>query len=151
MHLVAVVETEIAIKDRQNHTIGGTENPGVKPKILIVDDQKEVCVAMKRYFTVCGFDVECASELEEAEAMITCNSYAVLISDLHLTPIRGNEGLELIRVLRHRSPQTRTVMLTAYSTPDVEKEAYACGVAKVLNKPVALSELRRILQEFLER
>lgn len=128
----------------------GVEISAEKPKMLIVDDQKEVCVALKRYFTVCGFDVESASELEEAAAMIAGNSYAIMISDLHLTPIRGNEGLEIVRVLRHRSPKTKIIILTAYSTPEVEEEAYACGVAKVLNKPVALSELHHIILQLLE-
>ena len=129
----------------------GTGNPDGRPKILIVDDQKEVCGAMSRYFTVYGFDVECASEKEQAEAMINEDNYAVLISDLHLTPIRGNEGLALVRALRHRSPETKIIMLTAYSTPEVEKEAYECGVAKVLNKPIALSALHQIVLEFLEK
>ncbi len=123
----------------------------MKPKILIVDDQKEVCTAVQCYFTVCGFDVDCASELEEAEAMITGNHYAVLISELHLTPIRSNEGLELVRVTRYRSPDTRIIMLTAYSTPEVEKEAYARGIANVLNKPVALSSIHQMVLQFLER
>ncbi len=147
---MAVMTQEIVITDAQNPKSDSAENFGVRPKILIVDDQKEVCVAMKRYFTVCGFDVEWAAELEEAEALVTGNTYAVLISDLHLTPIRGNEGLELVRVLSHRSPETRIILLTAYSTPEVEKEAYACGVARVLNKPIALSALHRIVLEFLE-
>jgi DNA-binding NtrC family response regulator len=149
VHQIAGMNAETVITDVPN-TREDAENPSVKPKILIVDDQKEVCVAMSRYFTVCGFDVECASELEEAEALISGNTYAALISDLHLTSIRSNEGLELVRMVRHRSPETKVIMLTAYSTPEVEKEALACGVSRVLNKPIALSILHRTVVDLLK-
>jgi CheY-like chemotaxis protein len=123
----------------------------MKTKILIVDDLKEILLTMSRYFAIHGFEVDCASEREEAEALIEENSYAVVVTDLHLTPVKSNEGLEIVRLLRHESPETKVIMLTAYSTEEVEKEADRHGISAFLRKPVSLPVLRQAVQESLER
>jgi len=125
--------------------------PGMRPRILIVDDLKEILVTMRRYFVAHGFDVDCASEREEAEALIGVNEYAVVVTDLQLTPVRSNEGLEIVRLLHHESPQTKIIMLTAYNTEEVEKEAGKYGVSSFLKKPVPLPVLRDAVTESLGR
>jgi len=120
-------------------------------KILIVDDLKEILLTMSRYFATHGYEVDCASEKEEAEALIDANSYSVVITDLHLTPVKSNEGLDIVRLLRHESPQTKIIMLTAYSTEEVEKEAERHGISAFLRKPVSLPVLRQAVQASLGR
>lgn len=124
---------------------------GMKTKILIVDDLKEILLTMSRYFAIHGYDVDCASEKEEAEALISVNKYSAVITDLHLTPVKSNEGLDIIRVVRHDSPDTKVIMLTAYSTEEVEREADKHGISAFLRKPVSLPILRQTLQESLGR
>ena len=123
----------------------------MKTKILIVDDLKEILLTMSRYFAIHGYDVDCASEKEEAEALIGANNYAVVVTDLHLTPVKSNEGLDIVRLLRHESPETKVIMLTAYSTEEVEKEADKHGIAKFLRKPISLPVLRQAVQDSLGR
>jgi DNA-binding NtrC family response regulator len=123
----------------------------MKTRILIVDDLKEILQTMSRYFAIHGYEVDCASEKEEAEALIGANCYAVVITDLHLTPVKSNEGLDIVRALRHESPETRVIMLTAYSTDEVEKEADRFGICAFLRKPVSLPVLRQAVQKCLER
>jgi DNA-binding NtrC family response regulator len=123
----------------------------MKTKILIVDDLKEILLTMSRYFAIHGFEVDCASEKEEAEALIGANNYSVVITDLHLTPVKSNEGLEIVRVLHHESPETKIIMLTAYSTEEVEREAGKHGISAFLRKPVSLPILRQAVQESLGR
>ncbi len=121
----------------------------MKAKILIVDDLQEVLVTMRRHFEAHGFQVDCATELEEAEALLGANKYSVLITDLQLTPVRSNEGLAIVRHAHHESPETRVIMLTAYTTEEVEREANRYGIASFLKKPVSLSLLRRKVLESL--
>jgi two-component system response regulator (stage 0 sporulation protein F) len=123
----------------------------MKTKILIVDDLKEIVMTMSRYFAIHGYEVDCASEREEAEALICANSYSVVITDLHLTPVRSNEGLEIVRLLHHEAPETRVIMLTAYDNEEVEKEADRYGISAFLRKPVSLPLLRQAVQESLRR
>ena len=75
----------------------------------------------------------------------------MVVTDLHLTPVKSNEGLDIVRLPRHESPETKVIMLTAYSTEEVEKEADKHGISKFLRKPVSLPVLRRAVQESLGR
>ena len=117
----------------------------MKPRILIVDDEESILSAVRDYFeTQARFDVDCARELEEAEALLSHVHYDLLIADLRLTGAHSSEGLELIRFARERSPWTRVVLLTSYGSPELESEAMSRGVDAFLQKPMPLSDLARL-------
>lgn len=106
-------------------------------------------MAMAHYFEFLGFHVDCASEREEAEALLSGNRYDIVITDLQLTPLRSNEGLEIVQWVRHQAPETVIIMLTAYSTPEVEKEVCQSGLGMLLNKPVSLQDLQKVVEDSL--
>ena len=92
-------------------------------RILVVDDQESICLAMKDYLEHRGHHVDCASQLLEAEALLSAGRYAVVIADLRLSASEPAGGLRLLRRVRESSPRTRTVLLTAYGSPQAEAEA----------------------------
>lgn len=114
-------------------------------RILIVDDQRPILVAMKEYFGINGYEVDCASDFEEAEALLADVYYDVVIADLRLTGINGVEGLELVAGVRERNPRTRIIILTAYGSLEIEKEALWRGVDAFLCKPIPLSQLAQMV------
>ena len=77
-------------------------------RILVVDDEEPIVFAMSEYFTLKGYEVDTAREIEEAEALISQWHYDVVIADLRLTGTQGIEGLEILRYLADRFPATRT-------------------------------------------
>jgi two-component system response regulator (stage 0 sporulation protein F) len=119
-------------------------------RILIVDDEIPILFAMREYFTPLGYEVDCAREREEAEAMLANDEFSVVIADLRLTGINGNEGLEIVGFIRERSPDTRIVVLTAYGSPEIEMEARKRGADAFLHKPKPLSEVAQIVAGLLE-
>jgi two-component system, NtrC family, response regulator AtoC len=120
----------------------------MKPRILVVDDEEPILFAIREYFET-RFDIDCARELEEAEALLSHVRYALLIADLRLTGIHSSEGLELIRFARDRSPWTRIVLLTSYGSPELENEAVSRGVDAFLQKPMPLADLARIAADLI--
>jgi DNA-binding response OmpR family regulator len=114
-------------------------------RILVVDDEEPILFAISEYFEPLGYQVDCARELEEAEALLSHVRYALMIADLRLTGIHSNEGLELIRFARDRSPWTRIIVLTGYGSADMEAEALGRGVDAFLQKPMPLAELAEIV------
>jgi DNA-binding NtrC family response regulator len=116
----------------------------MKPRILVVDDEEAILLAIHEYFVPLKYEVDCARELEEAEALLAHVRYALLIADLRLTGIHSNEGLELIRFTRERSPWTRIVVLTGYGSAEMESEAVGRGVDAFLQKPMPLADLAEI-------
>lgn len=118
-------------------------------RILLVDDEESILFALRRYFTRLGFEVACARELEEAEALLANDDYAVVIADLSLTDNGSTEGLEVIRFSRLRSPETRVILLTAYGSPEIEREAMRRGIDAFLHKPKPLPEIAAIVHNFI--
>ncbi|HZS08158.1 MAG TPA: response regulator [Blastocatellia bacterium] len=114
-------------------------------RILVVDDENPILFAMKGYFTTHGYEVDCAREFEEAEALLANIHYSVVVADLRLTGINGVEGLELVAWVRERCPRTHIIILTAYGSPEIEKEALRCGVDAFLRKPIPLPQLAQIV------
>jgi CheY-like chemotaxis protein len=120
-------------------------------RMLIVDDEEPILLAMQEYFRTLGYEVDCAREKEEAEALLAKVSYALVIADLRLTGIYGVEGLELVAYVRQRCANTRMILLTAYGTPEIEAEARRLGVDAFLYKPKPLPELAQIVMALTGR
>jgi DNA-binding NtrC family response regulator len=118
-------------------------------RMLVLDDEDPILFAMREYFGTCGFQVDCARELEEAEALVLKHSYDIVVADLRLTNVYGAEGLSLIAHVRQCSPRTTVILLTAYGSAEVEREARRLGVATVLHKPKPLPEIARIVFDLL--
>jgi DNA-binding NtrC family response regulator len=114
-------------------------------RILVVDDEDSILFAIKEYFTTHGYEVDCAREFEEAEALLANVCYSVVIADLRLTGINGVEGLELVGYVKERCPWTRIIILTAYGSREVEQEALKRGVDAFLRKPKPLPQLAQIV------
>lgn len=113
-------------------------------QLLIVDNEETILFALKRYFSRLRFRVDAASELEEAEALVAHTRYDLAILDLSLTAGGTTEGLEILRFLRARSPRTHAIILTAFGTPSIEREALRRGARTVLHKPQPLPEIARV-------
>lgn len=110
-------------------------------RVLIVDDEKPILVAIREYLSALGFLVDAATELEEALALLSNVPYDLLIADLRLTGFGGSEGLEILGYARSRRPEIRSIILSAYGSPEVELEARRRGVDRFLHKPSPLSDL----------
>ena len=115
-------------------------------KLLLVDDEKNVLAGLDRYFRVAGFQVDCAREREEAEAMLADGGYDAVLVDLSLTTGHGPDGLGVVQVARDFCPRARIVVLTALGSAVVQQEAYRLGADVFLQKPRPLEEIRGALE-----
>jgi DNA-binding NtrC family response regulator len=120
------------------------------PRLLVVDDEESIRFSMSEYFGLQGFKVDTAHEVEEAEKLIETKNYAVIIQDLRLGTTRNSDGLEIIRLVREKSPGTRVVVLTAYGSAEMEEEARRSGADAFLRKPKPLSQVAQVVQGLIE-
>jgi len=117
--------------------------------LLLVDDQASLLGTMREFFMMRGFAVDCATELEEAQALVDCREYSLAICDIGLNGTRDAEGLEVISHIRGLSPQTRIIVLTGGSLPSIIDRAPDWRVDCVLTKPQPLAELVAIVERLL--
>jgi len=119
-------------------------------KLLVVDDEESICFSMSEYFSQHGFKVDTAREMEEAEGLIKETDYQVIIQDLRLGLARRPDGMEIIKLVHKRNPETRIVVLTSYGSPEAEAEARRAGADAFLRKPKPLSQVAQVVQGLIE-
>jgi DNA-binding response OmpR family regulator len=115
--------------------------------LLIVEDSEPIRFGLTEYFTARGYQVDAASELEEARATLRTHAYDLVITDLRLSD--QVEGLDVISEVRARYPLTRVILLTAYGSPSVEAAATHLGVNLFLQKPIRLADLEQAAASLL--
>ena len=116
------------------------------PRLLIAEDEVAIRFAMKEYFEDLGYQVDCAGGEHEARVLLEVHDYSVVIADLRLGPHGVAQGLDLVRTVKDSFPGTRTMILTAYGSPDVEGEAQRIGVDAFLHKPERLKKIAEVVR-----
>ena len=122
-----------------------------RERILIVDDEDLIVLSMRKYFEGLGFAVDSAYELEEAQALLANYHYDLVIADLRLTGIGGVEGLQIVSDVHQRCANPRIILLSAFGTPEIERESYNRGADAFLHKPKAMMEIAQIARTLLEQ
>src|SRR5258705_6988865 len=127
-----------------------TQEQGAPAHLLIVDDEESIRFSMSEYFSRHGFEVDTAREIEEAEKLIEKTDYKVIIQDLKVGITRHSDGMNIIKLIHRRSPETRIVVLTAYGSAEIEAEALRSGADAFLQKPKPLSQVAQVVQGLIE-
>ena len=137
------------LRGRDKIAVSGESDAG-RRNLLVVDDEESICFSMREYFSQHGYKVDTAREMEEAEGLIKATNYKVIIQDLRLSVRRHPDGLDIIKLVHERNPDTRIVVLTSYGTQEVEEEARRAGADAFLRKPKPLSQVAQVVQGLIE-
>ncbi len=114
-----------------------------KPHILIVDDEPFVLASLREIVNREGhYRVDVAENGSAALAQALREQYSVIITDLMLTDITG---IELLKALKERTPETQVIMMSGKGTIDFAVEAMKMGAFDFLGKPYSPPHLLHIL------
>jgi CheY-like chemotaxis protein len=116
--------------------------------ILIVDDEPQVAFFLGKTLERLNQDyhVTVAHSGEEALKALNASPVDLLVTDLRMP---GISGLELIRWVRISSPQTRTILITAYGNDAIEADARHMEAYRYITKPLNIGDFKRVVQEAL--
>ncbi len=120
----------------------------MKGRLLVVDDEHGILVALKGLFGKEGYEVETAESGEEALAKVKAGLFHVIITDLSM---QGMSGLDLMRAVRQLDPACAVLMITAYGTQRIAVEAMKAGAEDYLPKPFDNDELRIKVRNVMEK
>ena len=115
----------------------------------MVDDKVTLCFAMREYFKLYNYQVDCAHNVDDAMTHLNTYRYAVMITDLDLSETHDLDGFKVIKMAQELFTETRIIILTAYGSAEVESAARDLGVSAFLHKPKPLSEVARIVFEIV--
>ena len=114
-------------------------------KILIVEDDADVCWAAERVAARMGYEPVAAENGDEALRLIRSNRFLLALVDAKLPDI---EGIEVAARLRARQPDLRVVLISGYfyaDDPSVREWIESGLIQGFVSKPFELSDLRRTL------
>ena len=121
----------------------------IKQRILLVDDEETVLHVLRN--SLRKWD-------DEYEVITATNGYDALQAmqqrpfDLVVTDYRMDDmdGLELMDAVHADYPETRVILITAYGSDNLSKEAHRLDVYRYLLKPLEIPTFRRIVRETLD-
>ena len=116
-------------------------------RVLVVDDEKAMRVALKGLLTKEGYQVETADSGAEALTRIDTGSFHVVITDLSMD---GVSGMQVLEHARRVDPDLAVIMITAYGSEKIAVEAMKNGAADYLPKPFDNDELRVVVRRVME-
>lgn len=109
----------------------------IEGKILIVDDNEEILVALKMFLGEHFSEVHTREDPEGALALVRKNKIDLCILDMNFSPgsSSGREGLELMKNIRDIHPNMVVVFITAYGDIDLVIKAIREGGTDFIQKP----------------
>jgi DNA-binding response OmpR family regulator len=121
-----------------SHSRKGEMN--MKPvKILVVDDEANICENVKKILCKKNYDVTLSLNAQDALDKLAQDSFSLLISDIVMP---GKNGLELLKLVKQQWPLTKAVIMTAYASTDTAMKAIRLGAVDYIPKPFTPEELR---------
>ena len=118
------------------------------PKILVVDDQRNMRTTLSMMLRGAGYDVDEAADGAEACDRVLAESYELVLTDLKMG---ARDGMDVLRHVKQEAPLTEVIMMTAFGTIESAVEAMRIGAYDYIQKPFTEEELLVKVQKAVEK
>jgi len=122
-------------------------NYAVPPHILVMDDDVNVAKGLEMVFSEEGYDVDLAGTGELALKAFKEKRFDLLVADLRLP---GIDGMDVIKEVKAKEPQTEVIVITGYGTPSLAVDAMKMGVNDFLPKPFTEDQIKVAVDDALK-
>lgn len=159
--LYALYHTDGLSVFRLNPCHGRSESPTaarakgtILPRVLVVDDDPMVCVAIEVCLQRQGFEVTVADSGEAGMRALEASDFDVMLIDVFMPHMHGFES---IRMFRERQPDVPIIAMSGYAfantgrAPDFLRMTIELGAASCLRKPFTPNALLTSVNECLTK
>lgn len=118
----------------------------MKKRILVIEDDLQVLRSLTKILEMEGYEVK---ESESAEAIIDYvkkNEFDLVLVDLVLS---GMDGIEILKIVKEKNPETVVFILTGYPTRSSIMRAKQFGADDYILKPVTAADLLKRIKDYL--
>jgi DNA-binding NtrC family response regulator len=115
-----------------------------RARILAIDDEKNIRHLLRNELTLEGFDVTTAKSGEEGLRILKDKHFDVVLLDIKLPQMNG---IDVLRNLKQKSPNTEVIMITGYGDIQTAVESMKLGARDYITKPFKLSELLALVND----
>lgn len=119
----------------------------MQPTILIIDDDASLRRVLEYHLQEAGYDVVTAATGEEGVERFGKFAPQLVMCDMQMP---GMDGMQVLRAVKERSPETPVIIVTAFGTVDVAVQAMKLGAYDYITKPFNRDELRLTVARALQ-
>jgi DNA-binding NtrC family response regulator len=124
------------------------KNASNSPHLLLIDDDRWLLESMADWLRSEGFRTQTAAGIPEAKKKFEEDDFGLILCDVRL---EDGDGMDLLRWMKKRQPQTPVLMMTGYAGPEAGSEAVAAGAFDLLTKPLIDQELLLSMRRAMEQ
>jgi DNA-binding NtrC family response regulator len=117
-----------------------------KAKVLIVDDEPEICKLFSKVLSKEGYEVLTAGRGTEAIEKVQKEEPKVVLLDIKMP---GMDGMETLRRLKETSQETSVIIVTAHGSMDSAVEAIKLGAYDYVTKPFDIEKIKILIKRAL--
>lgn len=115
-------------------------------RILIVDDEETIRLALRKFLRSRGYEVEVAGSGDQAMQILDRESFSLMLCDVRMP---GMTGVQVVPEARKKDQDLAIIMLTAVNDAATATEVLASGAIDYLMKPVELADLQQAVDRAL--
>ncbi|MDD5136088.1 MAG: response regulator [Candidatus Omnitrophica bacterium] len=116
-------------------------------KILVVDDERDICDFMQSFFIERGYSVLTALSGEDALTLIKNEKPDLILLDIKM---KGMDGIAALKHIKDIDRKIKVVMVTALEDQERMDEACRLGACEYITKPLVLDHLERAVENNLK-
>ena len=117
-----------------------------KPKVLVVDDEKNILNTIGICLESIGIDATLCAKPQDVLHLLQENIFDIAFIDLKMSPM---DGIEILSEIKQYSPNTTVIIMTAHGSVDTAIVAIKKGAHDYLQKPFDFEELKLFTQKVL--
>lgn len=117
-------------------------------RILVVDDDKDICLVLSKFLSKNNYSVDIANTGEEGLRSLRANDYDLILCDYKLPDLTGVELLQKIKVL---NLMVAVIIITGYSDVKTAVETFRYGANDYITKPLYPDELLVTIRETISK
>lgn len=112
-------------------------------RLLIVDDDERMLETLKEIFEQLEYKVDTASNGKIAIELTKKENFQVVLMDIKMPEV---DGVEALKEIMKKGASAKVIMMTAFTSDKLEKEAITEGAKKVFHKPINIPELNSFIK-----
>jgi len=120
----------------------------MKNRVLIVDDEKNIRLTLKKALTNAGYEVDTAVNGEDGLKKIKEEDFPVILLDMRMP---GMDGIQFLREINNENIRTKVIMITGYGSVETAVETLKLGAIDYLRKPFKPEEIIDIVDNVFKR
>ncbi len=120
----------------------------MKKRILIIDDDPDMCVLLSKFLVKKGYEAEAAHSAGKGIAKFLEGKYDIVLCDYRLGDKDGKDVLQKIKEL---NPQTIVIIITGYSDIKTAVDVIKLGAFDYITKPLIPDEVVNVIEKALSK